>query len=47
MDLAAYGLGATDKFKGTGVWSGVEFEREQDKPKEAAPSDKKKEEPTK
>jgi len=24
----AYGLGQTDKFKGTGVWYGVEFERE-------------------
>jgi len=26
--MAAYGLGMTDKFKGTGVWSGVQFERE-------------------
>ena len=24
----AYGLGATDKFKGTGVFSAIEFERE-------------------
>lgn len=37
----AYGLGATDKFKGTGVYSGIQFERE--KPdEEAAPNDDKK-----
>ena len=27
-DLAAYAVGATDKFKGTGVFSSVEFQRE-------------------
>jgi hypothetical protein len=26
--LIGYGLGTTDKFQGTGVWKGVEFERE-------------------
>lgn len=26
--MVAYGLGATDKFKGTGVYSGIQFERE-------------------
>ena len=30
MDLAAYGLGQTDKFKGTGVFSAIEFERTPD-----------------
>lgn len=28
MDTIAYGLGATDKVKGTGVWSGFELNRE-------------------
>jgi len=28
MDLAAYGLGMTDKFQGTGVFSSIKFERE-------------------
>ena len=32
--MVAYGLGATDKFKGTGVWSGVEFQRERKEEKE-------------
>ena len=26
-DLVQYGLGATDKFKGTGVWSFIEFQK--------------------
>jgi hypothetical protein len=28
MDLAAYGLGQTDSFQGTGVFSSIKFERE-------------------
>jgi hypothetical protein len=36
IDLAAYGLGKTDKFQGTGVWKGVQFEREK---KDEEPSD--------
>ena len=28
IDSIAYGLGATDKVKGTGVWSGFELNRE-------------------
>jgi hypothetical protein len=28
IDLIGYGLGQTDKFQGTGVWKGVQFERE-------------------
>jgi hypothetical protein len=37
--LASYALGKTDKFKGTGVWSMIEFEREKkdDKKPEAEP----------
>jgi hypothetical protein len=35
--LAAYGLGATDKFQGTGVWKGVQFEREK-KDEESPPA---------
>jgi hypothetical protein len=27
IDLVSYGLGATDKFKGTGVYSGIQLER--------------------
>jgi len=28
VDLVRYGMGATDKFKGTGVFSSIEFQRE-------------------
>jgi hypothetical protein len=28
IDLISYGLGATDKFQGTGVYSGIKMERE-------------------
>jgi hypothetical protein len=28
MDLAAYAMGSTDKFKGTGVFSSIEFSRD-------------------
>jgi hypothetical protein len=42
IDLASYGLGMSDKFKGTGVWSGVEFERPQEKD-ESPPAEKKEE----
>jgi hypothetical protein len=37
--LAAYGLGQTDKFQGTGVWKGVQFEREK-KDEESPPAKK-------
>jgi hypothetical protein len=37
VDLAAYGLGMSDKFQGTGVWKGVEFERESKKDKDDPP----------
>ncbi len=30
IDTIAYGLGATDKVKGTGVWSGFELNRDKD-----------------
>ena len=40
IDLAAYGMGMTDKFKGTGVFNAIEFEREP-KNTEAAPADSK------
>ena len=32
-----YGLGQTDKFKGTGVFSAIEFEREKPKEDEKKP----------
>ncbi len=41
MDTIAYGLGATDQVKGTGVWSGFELNRE---PKEEEEKKKKKKE---
>ncbi len=28
IDLVGYAAGATDEFRGTGVWSGVQFKRE-------------------
>jgi hypothetical protein len=43
MDLAAYGLGQTDSFQGTGVFSSIKFEREPaaDKPEETTPAKEK------
>lgn len=39
IDLASYGMGMTDKFKGTGVFSAIEFEREnKDTTPEIAPA---------
>ena len=29
IDLAGYAAGQTDTFRGTGVWSGMKFEREE------------------
>lgn len=34
IDTIAYGLGATDQVKGTGVWSGFELKREPKSPEE-------------
>jgi hypothetical protein len=30
IDLIKYGIGAQDSFQGTGVWSGVKFDRKPD-----------------
>lgn len=40
MDLAAYGLGATDTFQGTGVFSSVKMSRDKEEttPAETAPA---------
>jgi len=38
--LVAYATGQTDTFKGTGVYSGIEFSR--DKEEEGKPADEKK-----
>lgn len=42
IDLIGYGLGQTDKFQGTGVWKGVQFEREK---KDEESTDAKKKDP--
>lgn len=34
IDLISYGLGATDKFQGTGVYSGIKMEREKKEEKD-------------
>lgn len=34
IDLAAYGLGATDEFQGTGVFSGFKMSRDKPEPEE-------------
>ena len=40
IDLAAYGMGFSDKFKGTGVFNAIEFEREKpDAPAETEKAD--------
>ena len=36
--MAGYAIGATDKFQGTGVYSGVKFEREPKDSPTTAPS---------
>lgn len=34
IDTIAYGIGATDQVKGTGVWSGFELKRDDPKPED-------------
>lgn len=41
FDLIQYGLGAKDSFKGTGVWSFVEFDRQSPNSDEANAESKK------
>eukprot|EP00522_Entomoneis_paludosa_P009092 CAMPEP_0172458064 /NCGR_PEP_ID=MMETSP1065-20121228/25654_1 /TAXON_ID=265537 /ORGANISM="Amphiprora paludosa, Strain CCMP125" /LENGTH=74 /DNA_ID=CAMNT_0013212133 /DNA_START=166 /DNA_END=390 /DNA_ORIENTATION=+ len=39
VDLARYKLGATDKFRGTGVYCGIQFERDSIKKADALVED--------
>ena len=38
IDLAGYGLGMSDSFQGTGVYSGIKMSRENKEPEEVTPA---------